>query len=76
MHDKLTSEIHQNAAWLYRVIKYGAHFSMFSGHTTASTMTAASMVTFKWGKQRNNMQNLKWRPASTSSETVVNFLLD
>jgi hypothetical protein len=55
MHDKLTSEIHQNTAWLYKVIKYGAHLSMFSGHTTASTMAVASIVTFKQGKQRRNM---------------------
>jgi hypothetical protein len=52
MHGKLTSEIHQNAAWLYRVIKYGAHLSMFSGHTTASAMAVASIVTLKQGNQR------------------------
>jgi len=52
MHDKLTSETHQNAAWMYRVIKYGAHVSISCGHMTASTTAATTTATLNQGKKK------------------------
>jgi hypothetical protein len=53
MHDKLTNETHQNAAWMYRVTKYGAHLSMSCGHTTPSTTAATSIATLNQAKEKN-----------------------
>lgn len=59
MHDKLTSEIHQNAARMYRVIKYGAHLSISCGHMTVSTMAATTTVTLNQGKKKWHKGNIK-----------------
>jgi len=53
MYDKLTSETHQNAARMYRVIKYGAHLSISCGHTTASTMATMTTATLNQGKKND-----------------------
>jgi hypothetical protein len=51
---KLTSETHQNAARMYRVIKYGAHLSISCGHPIASTMAATTTVNLNRGKKKND----------------------
>jgi hypothetical protein len=59
MYDKLTSEMHQNAAWMYRVIKYGAHLSISCGHTRASTTAATTTATLE--KERKKMTKRQYK---------------